>query len=147
MKKLLAIVVVCFCACAVFAGPHHGGRGPAPRGHHGGHHGNDDVWLAAGITSIVANGIQILNGVAVPQRTVVVPAAPAVVPAPAPAPVYTEPVYYQPRPRYVAPAPAVYYPPAPVYTRPVYYHPAPAPRHVIIYDNGCGAPRHHNYGW
>lgn len=140
MKKLLAIVVVCFCACAVFAGPHHG-RGPAPRGyhhyHHGGHHGNDGVWLAAGITNIVANGLQILNTVAVPaQRTVVVPA---------PAQVYTEPVYYQPRPRYVAPAPAVYYPPAPVYTRPVYYHPAPRP--VIIYDNGCGAPRHHNYGW
>lgn len=144
MKKLLAIVVVCFCACAVFAGPHHG-RGPAPRGHyhhHSGHHGSDGVWLAAGITSIVANGLHIINDVAAPRRTVVVPATPTVVTTPAP--VYTEPVYY-PQPRYVAPAPAVYYPPAPVYTRPVYRY--PAPQRVIIYDNGCGAPRYHNYGW
>lgn len=141
MKKLLAIVVVCFCACVVFAGPHHHGRGPAPRGyhhyHHWGHHGNDGVWLAAGITNIVANGLHIINEVAAPRRTVVVPATPAVVTTPAP--VYTEPVYY-PQPRYVAPARAIYYPP-------VYRYPAPAPQRVIIYDNGCGAPRYHNYGW
>ena len=55
MKKFL-VITICLCTVAAFArGPHHG------RHHH--HRGHDGVWLAAGITSIVANGIGILNAV------------------------------------------------------------------------------------
>lgn len=128
MKKILAIVVLCMCAAVVFAGPHHGRGG---HHHHGGHHGhyrgNDGVRLAADITSIVANGINILNGITYPVRTVVA----------TPAPVYQQPVivpqpvYVQPQPVVVPqPAPTVYYPPQPIYTQPVYRYPAPAPRPV-----------------
>lgn len=122
MKKILAIVVLCMCTAVVFAGPHHGRR------HHGHHHGSDGIWLAAGITDIVANGIQILNGITCPVRTVVTPVyqQPVVVPQP----VYQQPVYVQPQPVVTQPAPAVYYPPQPVYTQPVYRYPAPAPRPV-----------------
>ena len=57
MKKFL-VIAMCIWAVAAFARPPHGG-------HHGRHHhrGNDGVWLAAGITSIVANSIGILNAV------------------------------------------------------------------------------------
>lgn len=59
MKKFL-VIVMCLCTVAAFArGPHHG------RHHH--HRGHDGVWLAAGITSIVANGISILNAVTTPR--------------------------------------------------------------------------------
>ena len=59
MKKFL-VVFICLCTVAAFArGPHHG------RHHH--HRGHDGVWLAAGITSIVANGISILNAVTTPR--------------------------------------------------------------------------------
>ena len=116
MKKILAIVVLCMCTAVVFAGPHHGRR------HHGGHHGyyrgNDGVWLAAGITNIVANGLQILNGITYPRTTVITPA-----------PVYQQSVVV-PQPVVVPPAPAVYYQPQPVYTQPVYRYPAPCPRPV-----------------
>ena len=71
MKKFL-VVIICLCTVAAFArGPHHG------RHHH--HRGHDGVWLAAGITSIVANGIGILNAVSSPHYV-------------APAPVVTTPV-------------------------------------------------------
>ena len=61
MKKFL-VIVMCLCSAVAFARPPHGG-------HHGRHHhrGNDGVWLAAGITSIVANGISILNAVSSPR--------------------------------------------------------------------------------
>ena len=62
MKKFL-VIAMCICSVAAFARPPHGG-------HHGRHHhhrGNDGVWLAAGITSIVANGIGILNTVTAPR--------------------------------------------------------------------------------
>ena len=61
MKKFL-VIAMCICSVAAFARPPHGG-------HHGRHHrrGNDSVWLAAGITSIVANGISILNAVTTPR--------------------------------------------------------------------------------
>ena len=57
MKKFL-VIAMCICSVAAFARPPHGG-------HHGRHHhrGSDGVWLAAGITSIVANSIGILNAV------------------------------------------------------------------------------------
>ena len=59
MKKFL-VIIICLCTVAAFArGPHHG------RHHH--HRGHDGVWLAAGITSIVANGISILNAVTTPR--------------------------------------------------------------------------------
>ena len=62
MKKFL-VIVMCLCTAVAFARPPHGG-------HHGRHHhhrGNDGVWLAAGITSIVANSIGILNTVTAPR--------------------------------------------------------------------------------
>lgn len=63
MKKFL-VIVMCLCTVVAFARPPHGG-------HHGQHHhhhrGSDGVWLAAGITSIVANGISILNAVTTPR--------------------------------------------------------------------------------
>jgi hypothetical protein len=46
MKKFL-VIIICLCTVAAFA------RGPHHERHHRGH---DGVWLAAGITSIVANG-------------------------------------------------------------------------------------------
>ena len=71
MKKFL-VIVMCLCTAVAFArGPHHG------RHHH--HRGHDGVWLAAGITSIVANGIGILNAVTTPRCV-------------APTPVVTTPV-------------------------------------------------------
>ena len=62
MKKFL-VIVMCLCTAVAFARPPHGG-------HHGRHHhhrGNDGVWLAAGITSIVANSIDLLNTVTAPR--------------------------------------------------------------------------------
>ena len=128
MKKILAIVVLCLCTAVVFAGPH-GGRGPGRGPHHGGHHhgGSDGVWLAAGITNIVANGLQIFNGIVYPRTTVVATPAPVVVPA---QPVYQQPVYVPQQPVVVPPPAPVYYPPQPVYTQPVYRYPAPASRPV-----------------
>ena len=131
MKKILTIVVLCMCTAVVFAGPHHGRGGHHRGGHHGHYRGNDGVWLAAGITNIVANGIQILNGIAYPRTTVVATPAPVYQqPVVVPQPVYQQPVYVQPQPVVPQPAPAVYYPPQPVYTQPVYRYPAPAPRPV-----------------
>lgn len=115
MRKLFTIIAVLFCAIAVMAGPNcgrggHGGRGwhCGPRYYHhyrgGCYRGSDGVWLAAGITNIVANGLSIVRQVAEPVYTT---------------PVYTTPVYQQP---VVVPAPAVYTPPvcapAPVYVGP-----------------------------
>ena len=62
MKKFL-VIAMCICSIAAFARPPHGG-------HHGRHHhhrGDDGVWLAAGITSIVANSIGLLNTVTAPR--------------------------------------------------------------------------------
>jgi len=83
MKKFL-VITICFCTVAAFArGPHHG------RHHH--HRGHDGVWLAAGITSIVANGIGILNAVSSPRY--VAPVTPVVVPQT----VYPQAEYIQPQ--------------------------------------------------
>ena len=87
MKKILTIVVLCMCTAVVFAGPQRG-RG----GHRGCFRGNDGVWLAAGITGIVANGIQILNGIAYPRTTVVTPAPVYQQPVVVPQPVYQQQV-------------------------------------------------------
>ena len=89
MKKMFTTVVVLCVVCVAFAGPRHHGRpcgpgfGPGPRG-------NDGVWLAAGITSIVANGLNIVTTLATPRvvtttpavTEVVVPNQPVVVPQP-----------------------------------------------------------------
>ena len=86
MKKLILIVTVCICSIEVFAGPpHHGGWHGGPRYYGGGWgRGNDGVWLAAGITSIVANGLAIANNVVgYPRYAAPVIAAP-------------RPVYYNP---------------------------------------------------
>ncbi len=71
MKKFL-VITICLCAAAVFA------RTPHHRRHHRHHGGNDGVWLAAGITHIIANGIGIFNAVTTPRYQT-------------PAPVYTVP--------------------------------------------------------
>ena len=74
MKKFL-VITLCLCTVAAFArGPHHG------RHHH--HRGHDGVWLAAGITSIVANGIGILNAVSSPRYVTTAPVVqtPVIVP-------------------------------------------------------------------
>lgn len=78
MKKFL-VIVMCLCTAVAFACPPHGG-------HHGRHHhhhrGHDSVWLAAGITSIAANGISILNTVTTPRYVAATPVVttPVVVP-------------------------------------------------------------------
>ena len=73
MKKFL-VITICLCAAAVFA------RGPHHRGHRH-HRGGDGVWLAAGITGIVANSINILNAVTTPRYVApVVTTPPAVQP-------------------------------------------------------------------
>ena len=74
MKKFL-VIIICLCTVAAFArGPHHG------RHHH--HRGHDGVWLAAGITTIVANGIGILNAVSSPRYVTTAPVVqtPVIVP-------------------------------------------------------------------
>ena len=65
MKKFL-VITLCLCTVAAFA------RGPQPGRHHH-HRGHDGVWLAAGITSIVANGIGILNAVSSPRYVTTAP--------------------------------------------------------------------------
>lgn len=69
MKKCF-IIAICLCSVLAFArGPHRGHH------YHRHHRGNDGVWLAAGITSIVANGINILNTVIVPRHVAPAPVA------------------------------------------------------------------------
>ena len=126
MKKILTIVVVCFCACAVFAGPHGGPRGG--RYYRGGCGGppNSGVWLAAGITSIVANGLNIIGSLVTPVVAAqVVPVAPAVVPTTPVVPVVPQPVVVpqQPIVPVVTPPVPPVYPAAPVVTPPVYPYP------------------------
>lgn len=83
MKKFL-VIAMCLCVVAAFARPVYGkyhGRNHLPPSYQ---RGNDGVWLAAGITSIVANGIAIINAVTAPHYVtpapaVTVPAAPPVV--------------------------------------------------------------------
>lgn len=87
MKKFL-VVIICLCTVAAFArGPHHG------RHHH--HRGHDGVWLAAGITTIVANGIGILNAVSSPRY--VAPAPVVQTPVVVPQTVYPQVEYTQPQ--------------------------------------------------
>lgn len=79
MKKCF-IIAMCLCTTLAFA------RSPHHRGHHH-HHGGDGVWLAAGITGIVANGINILNAVTTPRYVVPLRTAPVVTTTPAVQPV------------------------------------------------------------
>ena len=79
MKKCF-IIAMCLCTTLAFA------RSPHHRGHHH-HHGGDGVWLAAGITGIVANGINILNAVTTPRYVAPIRTAPVVTTPPAVQPV------------------------------------------------------------
>lgn len=117
MKKFTLIVVLLLAGIAVFAGPHHRG------GYRGGRRGNDGVWLAAGITSIVANGLHIVNAVTAPRAVVATP-------TPAPVVTYQQPVYQQP---VVQPALQPVYYQQPVYTQPVVqYQPVYAPPVPVV---------------
>lgn len=122
MKKFTFIAVLFLASVAAIAGPHH-------RGHRH-HRCGDGVWLAAGITNIVANGLHIVNAVATPRVVVATPTLapvvtyqqpqvvyqqPVVQPAPQPVYYYQQPVYIQPMVQYQP----VYAPPVPVVTR---YH-------------------------
>ena len=79
MKKCF-IIAMCLCTTLAFA------RSPHHRGHRH-HRGGDGVWLAAGITGIVANGINILNAVTTPRYVVPIRTAPVVTTTPAVQPV------------------------------------------------------------
>ena len=79
MKKCF-IIAMCLCSTLAFA------RSPHHRGHHH-HRGGDGVWLAAGITGIVANSINILNAVTTPRYVAPIRTAPVVTTAPAVQPV------------------------------------------------------------
>ena len=85
MKKFI-VITICLCTVAAFArGPHHG--------RHRHHRGHGSVWLAAGITSVVANGIGILNAVSSPHY--VAPAPIVTTPVVVPQAVYPQVVYPQ----------------------------------------------------
>lgn len=75
MKKCF-IIAMCLCTTLAFA------RSPHHRGHRQ-HRGGDGVWLAAGITGIVANSINILNAVTTPRYVAPLRTAPVVTTAPA----------------------------------------------------------------
>ena len=79
MKKCF-IIAMCLCTTLAFA------RSPHHRGHRH-HRGGDGVWLAAGITGIVANGINIINAVTTPRYVVPFRTAPVVTTPPAVLPV------------------------------------------------------------
>ena len=79
MKKCF-IIAMCLCSILAFArSPHHGW--------HRHHRGCDGVWLAAGITGIVANSINILNAVTTPRYVAPIRTAPVVTTLPAVQPV------------------------------------------------------------
>lgn len=134
MFKVLTVFVCVFATCTAFAEPPHWGgghghgrHGGPPRHHggwhhryHGGYYGNDGVWLAAGITNIIANGLGIVRTVTTPPAYVTQPVCTTPV---VQTPVYTQPVY-----RYDVPAVQ------PVYTTPVYYPPRQVIRNIPIYD-------------
>lgn len=79
MKKCF-IIAMCLCSTLAFA------RSPHHKGHHH-HRGGDGVWLAAGITGIVANSINIINAVTTPRYVVPFRTAPVVTTPPAVQPV------------------------------------------------------------
>ena len=86
MKKCF-IIAMCLCSTLAFArSPHHGW--------HRHHRGGDGVWLAAGITGIVANSINILNAVSSPRY---VPAPVVTTPVVVPQTVYPQVEYVQPQ--------------------------------------------------
>ena len=103
MKKCF-IITICLCATLAFARSPH-------RGHHYQRHynGSNGVWLAAGITSIVANSINILNAVTTPRY---------VAPAPVSAPPVIVPQTDYPQ---VVPAAQTVYPQAVTNASPYYY--------------------------
>ena len=75
MKKCF-IIAMCLCSTLAFArSPHHGW--------HRHHRGGDGVWLAAGITGIVANGINIINAVTTPRYVAPIRTDPVVTTPPA----------------------------------------------------------------
>ena len=79
MKKCF-IIAMCLCSTLAFA------RSLHHRGHRH-HRGGDGVWLAAGITGIVANGINIINAVTTPRYVVPFRTAPVITTTPAVQPV------------------------------------------------------------
>ena len=79
MKKCF-IIAMCLCTTLAFA------RSPHHRGHRH-HRGGDGVWLAAGITGIVANSINILNAVTTPRYVAPIRTASVVTTPPAVQPV------------------------------------------------------------
>ena len=79
MKKCF-IIAIYLCSILAFArSPHHGW--------HRHHRCGDGVWLAAGITGIVANSINILNAVTTPRYVAPIRTAPVVTTPPAVQPV------------------------------------------------------------
>ena len=79
MKKCF-IIAICLCSILAFArSPHHGW--------HRHHRCGDGVWLAAGITGIVANSINILNAVTTPRYVAPIRTASVVTTPPAVQPV------------------------------------------------------------
>ena len=81
MKKCF-IIAMCLCATLAFARSPH-------RGHHYQRHynGSNGVWLAAGITNIVASSINILNAVTTPRYVAPIRTAPVITTTPAVQPV------------------------------------------------------------
>ena len=86
MKKCF-VIAMCLCSTLAFA------RSPHHRWHRH-HRGGDGVWLAAGITGIVANGINIINAVSSPRY---VPAPVVTTPVVVPQTVYPQVEYVQPQ--------------------------------------------------
>ena len=87
MKKCF-IIAMCLCSTLAFArSPQHGRHRHHPQSSNG-------VWLAAGITNIVASSINILNAVTTPRYTDPIRTAPVVTTPPAVQPVTVSPHCY-----------------------------------------------------
>ena len=114
MKKIVLFGAVLLCGATLCARPHHGG-----------HHGNKGLHLAADIVNLVGAGVHTVAAVVTP-RPVVVHHAP-----PPPPPVV---VHHAPPP---PPPVVVHHVPHP---RPVIVHPAPHPRPAPHHGPGYRGP-------